>query len=63
MVNDMGETSWQVKKRYNQKVYKRISADLPKDLVDDFKELCKVKDISQAQVIKELIEDWMKKEG
>lgn len=62
-MNDMGETSWQVKKRYNQKVYKRISADLPKDLVDDFKELCKVKDISQAQVIKELIEDWMKKEG
>lgn len=62
-MNDMGETSWQVKKRYNQKVYKRISADLPKDLVDDFKKLCKVKDISQAQVIKELIEDWMKKEG
>lgn len=59
----MGKTSWQVKKKYNQKVYKRISADLPKDLVDDFKELCKAKDISQAQVIKELIEDWMKKEG
>lgn len=62
-MNDMGGTSWQVKKRYNQKVYKRISADLPKDLVDEFKELCKVKDISQAQVIKELIEEWMKKEG
>ena len=56
----MGKTSWQVKKRYNDKVYKRIVADLPAEIVDRFKDKCKAEQVSQAQVIKEAIEEYLK---
>lgn len=57
----MGKTSWQVKKRYNEKVYGRIAVDLPKQLVQDFKEKCKAEGISQAEVIRTAIERWLKR--
>ena len=58
----MSKTSWQVKQRYNNKMYKRVNADLPKDLVDAFKTKCKEKGDSQAQIIKVAIEEYLKGE-
>ena len=55
------KTSSAVKQRYNDKVYSPISVKLPKDLVAAFKEKCIVEDISQARVIKEAIEAFLKR--
>lgn len=55
----MGKTSWQVKKKYNGKVYKRIAVDLDKELVDEFKAKCKAEDVPQAEVIRDLIKTWL----
>ena len=52
-------TSWQVKERYKNKVYGVVKVSLPKDLVTDFKNKCAEKNISQAQVIKKAIEDFL----
>lgn len=57
----MSKTSWQVKERYNQKVYGRIYCLLPKDLVAEFKQKCKEQGVSQAQVIREAIERFLGK--
>ena len=56
----MGKTSWQVKQRYNQKNYTRVVADIPKELATVFKEKCKREQVSQAQVIKKAIEEFIK---
>ena len=56
----MGKTSWQVKQRYNNKVYGTILVRLPKDLVKEFKEKCKVENISQAQVVREAVEKFIR---
>ena len=53
-------TSSEVKRRYNNKVYSTVKAELPKELVAEFKELCKEKGISQASVIKSAIENFIK---
>lgn len=55
----MAHTSTQVKRRYNDKVYRKIQVELPKDLVDAFKEKCKALNISQASVIKDAIEKFL----
>lgn len=52
-------TSWEVKQRYNDKVYSRVTAQLPKDLVADFKQKCAEEGVSQASVIKSAIEDFL----
>lgn len=52
-------TSTQVKARYNKKVYSTISVQLPKELVANFKEKCKVEGVSQAQIIKKAVEDYL----
>lgn len=57
----MGKTSWQVKARYNAKHYKRVSVDLPVELVEKFKAKCKEEGISQAKVIREFIEEYLGK--
>lgn len=57
----MSETSWQVKKKYNQKTYGRITADLPKQLVEDFKAKCADEGVSVASVIKSFIEQYLEK--
>lgn len=56
----MGKTSWQVKARYNNKVYGSINIKLPKQLVADFKNLCHDLNKSQASVIKEFIKEFLK---
>lgn len=53
-------TSSEVKRRYNNKVYSTIKAELPKELVAEFKELCKAKGVSQASVIKNSITEFIK---
>lgn len=58
----MSNTSWQVKDRYNKKHYKRIVADLPIELVEEFKSKCKAEGVSQAEVIKNALEKFVKEE-
>lgn len=53
-------TSSEVKNRYNQKTYTPVKAMLPKDLAARFKEKCKSDGISQAQVIREAVENFLK---
>lgn len=55
-------TSSEVKRRYNEKVYSTVKAQLPKDLVARFKEKCKAEGISQAQVVKKAIEAFLAEE-
>ena len=55
-------TSSEVKRRYNDKVYSTVKAQLPKDLVARFKEKCKAEGISQAQVVKKAIEAFLAEE-
>lgn len=57
----MSRTSWKVKDRYNRKVYGQIYCLLPKDVVADFKAKCKANGISQASVVKEAIEQYLRK--
>lgn len=53
-------TSTAVKRRYNDKTYTRIIADIPKQLAEDFKTKCKQDNISMASIIKKAIEDYLK---
>lgn len=53
------KTSSEVKRRYNNKVYSTARAELPKELVEEFKELCKEKGVSQASIIKSAIEKFI----
>lgn len=47
-------TSTEVKRRYNQKVYSQISFSAPKELVEEFRGICRNIGISQASVFKSL---------
>jgi len=51
-------TSTEVKRRYNQKVYSQISFSAPKELVEEFRGICR---ISQASVFKKFIADFVEK--
>lgn len=53
------KTSSAVKRRYNNKVYSRVIAELPKDLVARFKEKCADTGVSQASVVKAAIEKFL----
>lgn len=53
-------TSTEVKRRYNDKVYAKIQVELPKDTVFAFKEKCKQTGTSQASVILEAIENFLR---
>ena len=48
-------TSTEVKRRYNEKTYKRIYVQFDIDLVEKFQAKCQQLNISQASVIKEAI--------
>lgn len=52
-------TSSAVKRRYNNKVYSTIAVQLPKELVAEFKSLCKVNGDSQASIVKKSIEQYI----
>lgn len=54
-------TSTEVKARYNKKVYDTISIRVPKELSATFKEKCTKENVSQAQVIKTAIEEFLNK--
>lgn len=55
------KTSTEVKTRYNKKTYDVISVRIPKELAEAFKAKCVLEDISQAQIIKKAIEDFLQK--
>lgn len=52
-------TSTDVKRRYNEKVYSRITFSASKDLVTEFKEKCSTLGVSQAQILKEAIQKFI----
>lgn len=53
------KTSTAVKRRYNQKVYTAISAQIPKAMAAAFREKCAAEGIPQAQIIKKAIEEFL----
>ena len=53
------KTSTAVKRRYNEKVYTKIQAQLPKELVAEFKDKCEEVGVSQASVFKEAMEEFI----
>ena len=53
-------TSTEVKRRYNDKAYSKIQAELPKELVQAFRARCSESGISQASVIKKGIEAFLR---
>ena len=53
-------TSTEVKRRYNDRVYCKVQAELPRDTVTAFKAKCKSKGISQASVLLEAIENFLR---
>lgn len=53
------ETSSEVKRRYNQKAYGAVTAYIPKELATAFKQKCAAEGISQAQIIKRAIEQFL----
>lgn len=55
------ETSSAVKRRYNQKNYGAVTAYVPKDMAEAFKAKCAADGISQAQIIKKAIEEFLSK--
>lgn len=52
-------TSTAVKRRYNNKVYSRAYADLPKDLVIAFKETVTANETTTAAVLRNVIERYI----
>ena len=52
-------TSTEVKRRYNDKAYLRITFSAPKELVADFKQKCADKGVSQAQILKEAMQNFI----
>ena len=52
-------TSTAVKRRYNEKTYTLITANIPKELAAAFKAKCAEKGVSQASVVKAAIERFL----
>lgn len=52
-------TSTEVKRRYNEKTYTRLVADVPKETAERFKEKCQATGTSQRQVFLEAIEKFL----
>lgn len=52
-------TSTEVKRRYNVKVYSRVFADLPKDLVAKFKEAAAKNGDTTASVLRNALEQYI----
>lgn len=55
------KTSAAVKNRYNKKAYDRISVVVPKGLGEAFKQKCAELGVSQAQIIKQAVEEFLAK--
>lgn len=52
-------TSSAVKRRYNEKTYTQIVASIPKETAAAFKAKCVEEGVSQAQIIKKAIEEFL----
>jgi hypothetical protein len=59
-VKKIGRTSNEVKRRWIDANYSTIRADIPKETADAFRKKCKIEGISQAQIIKAAIDDFLK---
>ena len=55
------KTSAAVKNRYNKKAYDRISVVVPKGMGEAFKQKCTELGVSQAQIIKQAVEEFLAK--
>lgn len=55
----MGATSWQVKAKYNKKMYKSVAAQLDKDLVARFEEKLKDDGIKKSEFIRSAIKAYL----
>ena len=55
----MGNTSWQVKAKYNKKVYKTISAQLDRNLVARWEEKLKNDGIGKTEFIRQAIKKYL----
>lgn len=52
-------TSTDVKRRYNEKVYRQINTQLPIEVAEKFKEKCEALGIPQRQVLLEMITEFI----
>lgn len=52
-------TSTEVKRRYNERVYRQINTQLPIEVAEKFKEKCEALGIPQRQVLLEMITDFI----
>jgi hypothetical protein len=57
----MGKTSTEVKNRWNAEHYTRLTVSMPKEDGEAFKEKCKREGISQAEVLKEAVYQFLGK--
>lgn len=55
----MGKTSTEVKRRYNEKVYRQLSVQIPKELFEKFREHCEEIGEPQRQVLIHLIQEFL----
>ena len=59
MAERKSRTSTEVKTRYNNKTYDVISVRVPKEMAAAFKQKCAETGISQAQIVKNAIADFL----
>ena len=52
-------TSTDVKRRYNEKVYKQLSLQLPIETVERFKAKCEAMGVPQRQVLLDMITEFI----
>jgi len=55
----MGTTSWQVKRKYNEKHYKKVVADIDRELVEQWENKLKQDSISKAEFIRRSIKKYL----
>ena len=58
----MGDTSWQVKAKYNRKTYSQIAVSVKKDTAEAYKAKCDALGISYSKILHEAIENFLRKE-
>ena len=58
-MRDKTKTSTAAKRRYNEKTYTMLAAQLPKELVAEFKAKCKRQGVSQASILKVALETYL----
>lgn len=59
----MSKTSWEVKKRYNDKVYKRIGVALEKELVAQWEKAIEKEGISKSEFFRRAMKQYLEGKG